>query len=156
MALYGIQASPAQWQTLYSRREPILGSHFETTACRTAAYLQDAQERGRHHVEQNQHLGSPARCPMCGSMSFCPALEPLDVLDHCAWHATVLDGDTIASQPASLLAVMSGSFRENDFSAGTEHPMPGQMHPFGHVPQSVCGEPSAAREASHECNVPVR
>jgi hypothetical protein len=54
-------------QTLYCRREPILGSHFETNACRTAAYLQDAEERGRYYVEQNQHVGSPARCPMCAS-----------------------------------------------------------------------------------------
>jgi hypothetical protein len=44
-------------ETLYCRREPILGSHVATNACRTAAYLQDAERSGQYYVEQNQHVG---------------------------------------------------------------------------------------------------
>jgi hypothetical protein len=44
-------------ETLYCRREPILGSHFATSACRTAASLEDAERSGQYYVEQNQHVG---------------------------------------------------------------------------------------------------
>ena len=44
-------------ETLYCRRETILGSHFESNVCRTPTDLEAAEQSGKFYVEQNQHVG---------------------------------------------------------------------------------------------------
>jgi hypothetical protein len=48
-------------ETLYCRRETVLGSHFESNICRTPTDLEAAERSGQFYLEQNQHVGVPPK-----------------------------------------------------------------------------------------------
>jgi hypothetical protein len=50
---------------LYCRREPTLGTHFETNVCRTPADLENAERSAQYYLEQNQRIGNASKCPNC-------------------------------------------------------------------------------------------
>jgi hypothetical protein len=52
-----------QGETLYCRREPTLGTHFEANVCRTSTDLEAAQRSAQFYLEQNQHVGNPQNPP---------------------------------------------------------------------------------------------
>jgi hypothetical protein len=52
-------------ETLYCRREPTLGTHFEANICRTPADLEIAERSAQYYLEQNQRIGAPSKCPNC-------------------------------------------------------------------------------------------